>query len=435
MQNWKILLLGITGDLAKLKVLPAISQFSENNQSEVQIDLIGYSRTVPDTKQIERILDDSSSLGKHTLSSINYFQGQYNNAAFFDSLYNATSENEKLVIFMAVPPNVFLEFLQNSCPHNDKNIEIILEKPFGRDAQEAETILKTIHSCKLTNKVHFFDHYLYKSEMQLSRAEISNLKSLKNKVIKEINLQALETVGVGTRGQYYDGIGATKDMLPHLFSMLCLNLEILDNNFDLNYFEDLQIEQLLLGQYKNYASEMEKATNTETYFLVKTLISNMKVTLESGKKLDTKLTQITTIFTDESKLIWNIAPNKTLTYISDTDNFSLNLDKDKNLDHTNMFENLLDKTETNFVTPGQVLTSWWLFNKVDYFKKLKRIPLNLYPNTDNNSINSKIDITQNSSDEIEQLQKSKQTFEQSLDNLLNQDFILSSSNQTGKIQL
>lgn len=439
MQHWKILLLGITGDLAKLKVLPAISEFAEKNQSEVLIDLIGYSRTAPDTKQIERILDDSSSSGKHSLSSVNYFQGQYNNAAFFDGLYNATSDDEKLVIYMAVPPSVFLEFLQNSCPHNDKNIDIILEKPFGRDPEESEQILKTIHSCQLTKKVHFFDHYLYKSQMQLSKAEMLNLKNLKTKTIKEIRLQALETINIGLRAQYYEGIGAIKDMLPHLFSMLCLNLATLDKNFNLNNFENFEVEKLLLGQYKSYPAEIgTEFSPTETYFLAKGKAGDIEITFESGKKLDTKLTQITTVFDDDTKLIWNISPDKKLSYVSEHDSFTLNLDRNKNLDHTNMLENLLDQTQDYFVTPGQVLTSWWVFSKINQFRILKRTPLNFYPSSsldDNHSFDTEAEKYQQ---DLEKLQKSQKMFQESLDNLLNQDFIVDeqpSANTQPKVQL
>lgn len=461
MQHWKLLVLGITGDLAKLKVLPAISEFAEKKQAEVQIDLIGYSRSAPDTKQIERILNESHSHGKHVLSSISYFQGQYNDATFFDSLYNATTEDDKLIIYMAVPPSVFLEFLENSCPHNDKNIEIILEKPFGQDPEEAQKILKTIYSCKLTKKVHFFDHYLYKSEMQLSKAELSNLKFLKNqlaannqidlqnestkvelisatKSIVEIKIQALETLTVGKRGRYYDTIGAIKDMFPHLFSMLCLNLEIVDPNFNLNNFQNFDINTLSVGQYQGYIDDVENtASKTETYFRLEGEISNFKIVLESGKSLEKKLTQITTLFSDGSKLIWNVAPDKKLTYESDTENFSLGLDKQSFLDHTNMFENLLNGGENNFVTAGQVLTSWWMFSKIGDFLKFSRTKLGIYTKDD---LDEKINHQKQkqAASSIENLEKSKVQFEESLDALLNQEFILGNTglnNQKSKVQL
>jgi|GEM_PF-1832455 len=439
MQHWKILLLGITGDLAKLKVLPSIAEFAEKNQSDVMVDLIGYSRSAPDTKQIERILNDSTTSGSHTLASVNFFQGQYNNASFFDGLYNATSDDQKLIIYMAVPPSVFLEFLENSCPHNDKNIEIILEKPFGRDPEESEKILKVIHSCQLTKKVHFFDHYLFKSQMQLSKAETMNLKNLKTKAIKEVRLQALETISIGSRAQYYEGIGAIKDMLPHLFSMLCLNLVTLDKDFNLNNFENFEVEKLLLGQYKSYPSEIDtEFSSTETYFLAKGRASEIEITFESGKKLDTKLTQITTIFDDDTKLVWSIAPDKKLSYISQNGSFTLNLDRNKNMDHTNMLENILDENYDNFVTPGQVLTSWWVYAKINQYRILKRTPLNFYPSSNLDDQQSFDTEAEKSKQELEKLQKSQIMFETSLDNLLNQDFIVdddSNANAQPKVQL
>ena len=60
MQQWKILTLGVTGDLAKTKVLPAVAEFADLNKENVQIDFIGYSRSQPNSQEIVKILDENS---------------------------------------------------------------------------------------------------------------------------------------------------------------------------------------------------------------------------------------------------------------------------------------------------------------------------------------------------------------------------------------
>jgi glucose-6-phosphate 1-dehydrogenase len=379
MQQWKILTLGVTGDLAKTKILPAIAEFAELNQENVQIDFIGYSRSRPSDQEIVKILDQNSTSGKNHLKSISFFQGEYNNASFFDSLYSTATGEQRLIIYMAVPPSVFVEFLRTSCPHNDKNIEIVMEKPFGRDMSEAIEILNLLEECSLKEKVHFVDHYLFKPQFWLSPAQQLNLKTLKEKKVSKVSVQALESVGVGSRGRYYEQAGAIKDMLPHIFSLFNQSVKVLDRSFDLDKYEDFKISSLKIARYEEYPQDTGITdSQIDTYFYLEGLVGEIEICWESGKMLEQKLTLIEVYFEDGSKLNWQLAPEGKIEILSHDQNLTLSLNKKPSKDHTNMFKALLDYDYELFVTKAEMLAGWWIYDKIQEKRKNDKIKIESY---------------------------------------------------------
>ncbi|NJK71713.1 MAG: hypothetical protein HC932_05770 [Thermales bacterium] len=136
MKRIKILLLGITGDLARIKVLPALSEFATLHQKDFEVHLIGYSRSKADEKEVENILNQNSKHDKHKIKTIEYIQDSYNNIDRFNQIIDGTSKQDKLIIYLAVPPVVFIPFLKSACPLDPSNLHIVIEKPFGRSIEE-----------------------------------------------------------------------------------------------------------------------------------------------------------------------------------------------------------------------------------------------------------------------------------------------------------
>jgi glucose-6-phosphate 1-dehydrogenase len=362
MQIWKFLLLGVTGDLAKKKILPALAQFAELNQEKAHIQLIGYSRSTPDTREIEKILNQNSTSQTHCLSHISYVQGEYSDSQILAKLINTLEPNERLVTYLAVPPSVYVKFLQNSCPYTDKEIDIIIEKPFGQNTVEAQQILDVVNECSLSHKVHFVDHYLFKNAARMNKVEINNFKLLKNLTPSSIQIQALEEVGVKDRGGYYDTFGATKDMLTHLYSLLLLNLQLLTSQNSPTF--SIDPHSLLLGQYESYLDDVDLTySQTDSYFKVNGILNlpgeSCEISLESGKKLGIKRTWITTTFQDPAtKLTWKIAPEQEIVFESPEQSFVLNLKKNNKMDHTNMFEDVMERDFSRFIPKEKILEIW-----------------------------------------------------------------------------
>lgn len=369
MQNWKFVLIGITGDLAKRKILPAIGEFSNLFQDEVQIDLIGYSRSEPNVEEINQALNQKVS---SRVRNIILEQGNYDDNKFFINLFN-NQKDERVIVYFAVPPHVFLDLLNTFCPFSNKHLDIIIEKPFGQNKNEALLILKKIEECKLGKNIHFCDHYLFKEGIIVNDS-LKEIFSRNANQIKLIKVKALEIVDTNGRGGYYEGIGAIKDMIPaHFFSILATLFHAL--SMDIN-FDELNVVNVELGQYQGFLEHIQKQeSNTETYFKIKLLSQEgVAIEFESGKKLDRKETSIELDFRNGENLYWRIDPNPQIVFGKKI----IEQNTTSQSDHTRMLHDILNNKNQLFLSPEDTIEGWILYNKIVDFISKNHPPLNLY---------------------------------------------------------
>jgi glucose-6-phosphate 1-dehydrogenase len=331
----KILVLGITGNLAELKILPGIAQFAE--QAVVvgnTVELIGYSRSVPNHDIITHILNNNSTVSKHVLTKVSFVQGEYTDLHMYSDLISSLQEDERLWVYLAVPPSVYLSFLQQSCPYSKHPILLFIEKPFGATLHEMHKIKAVVEACDLHQKVYFVDHYRFKSAV-MHQPEIRLDLDLVSKIIVE----AYETVGVEDRLGYYASIGAVKDMMVHLFSLTELELTSLTSV--MTKIDSIKLVSAIIGQYASIQQDLPPTV--PTYFDLKgTLKLSDNTTLDfeyaSGKKFATKLTT-TTVQTNHNTLTeWQLAPQPQL-----INNSIVTKIADGHLDHTNLFNAAIEE--------------------------------------------------------------------------------------------
>jgi glucose-6-phosphate 1-dehydrogenase len=367
MHTIKILLLGITGDLATRKVLPAIAQFAQINKNQINTQLIGYSRSKADTSNILNILNTNSLSGSHSLQDIQYIQGQYEDAKVLDNIFSKLKENERLIIYLAIPPIAFIPFLQNTCPLNTANIDIIIEKPFGQNLEEAENIITQTKTCNLTRRIHFFDHYAFKGSSTIDQNILDQFVQYTNVNIKKVSIQALESVSAEGRAGYFDQTGTLKDMFQHLTSIY----QLAKSYFELPVLEskNIIVEDIVLGQYDTYTLQNNKQSITDTYFKIDMKdLGGLQITAESGKSLGIKSTDITLELENGVCIVWNLDPQKCILVIQngiEVDSF--NLKNDNMLDHTRLFDAIVSDDFSRFVNHEQILETWKLYNLLNTF--------------------------------------------------------------------
>jgi glucose-6-phosphate 1-dehydrogenase len=356
------LVLGITGNLAWLKILPAIGQFTQLHKENYDIDLVGYSRSQADLGSIQKSLLEKSQ----ALPQIKLEQGQYDNFEIYYKLVENLKPEDRLIVYLAVPPSVYEDFVESSCLLGDRKVDILIEKPFGENKADAQKILNTIRECKIANRVHFIDHYLFKGACRISNSEVKT-KIPKDflatcGVIKSIKVRAVETLGIAGRGGYYDGIGARRDMLVHLFSLLKLGLRLLGSNSQIKSFEILSQK---LEQYQGYNIDSGiENSKTETYFEIKTImnIENQKIPVEfeSGKKQLSKVTDIAIEF-ESSNIVFEVVPIPSIKFYNDQNLIQeLPIKTTGKLDHVNVFEDIITQDYSSFVDYATVVEGWEL---------------------------------------------------------------------------
>ncbi len=359
MKKVTVLLLGVTGDLAKLKVLPAINDFARRNKDEFETHLIGYSRSKADLGETENSLKKGVSGGDLEVKSIKYIQDAYDNLEQYNQIFESMGEDCRIIIYLAVPPAVFMPFLKSVCPLKPQQISIVIEKPFGRDGEEAKELIDTASHCTLTNSIHFFDHYLFKQSTFLPPEIKSKLSGLGE--VKSIKIRAKEELGVQGRAGYYDRTGAFEDMWQHLVSLTNVVADEIDLNLNWTEFKP---EDTVIGQYDDYKKDVENPdSQTDSYFKVIGTLDDADFVAESGKRLDEKRTDITIDFASGDVIEWNIDLDRNIKLNGEVIH-SWGETNEKISDHTVLLERIINSKLDRFVTNSRVLESWQSYEQI-----------------------------------------------------------------------
>jgi glucose-6-phosphate 1-dehydrogenase len=206
---------------------------------------------------------------------------------------------------------------------------VVIEKPFGHSVQSARDlnaqVLRSLHE----DQIYRIDHFLGKDTVQSILAfRFANglFEPIWNRDrIDHVQITASETVGVETRGRFYEPTGALRDMVPnHVFSLLTMVAMEPPTCFDSDAVREKKADVLacmpaltpdkaVRGQYgagtvlgkpvQGYRQEPNVApdSNTETYVAMKLAIDNWRWAgvpfyIRTGKHMSGRLTEIAICF-------------------------------------------------------------------------------------------------------------------------------------------
>jgi glucose-6-phosphate 1-dehydrogenase len=244
-----LVLFGATGDLAQRKLLPALYNLAHDGLLPRGFSLIGssrgpladaeyrrragewvrrFSRRAPDERVLEALLSRS-----------HFVSGHSDDAALHATLADRLEELEESaggsgdrLFYLSTAPELFspiVERLGSGVLQRPElgSSRILIEKPFGRSAEEADAFNATVLSVFEEPQVYRIDHYLGKEEVQnilalrFANAMIEPFWNAGS--IASVQITAAERVGVGSRAGYYDGAGALRDHFQnHMLQLLCM---------------------------------------------------------------------------------------------------------------------------------------------------------------------------------------------------------------------
>ena len=352
-----VVLFGVTGDLARKKLMPAIYDLFHRGLLPPGFSLVGFARRDWEDQDVMRIGEESVKERARTgydaeawtnlADGIRFVQGTFDDASAFENLAKTLKELEdsrgtegNTAFYLSIPPGSFAQVCEQletagltkpSETKPDAWRRVVIEKPFGHDLESARELNAIVESVFPPDSIFRIDHYLGKETVQNILAfRFANQMFepiWNNNHVDHVQITMAEDIGIGGRAGYYDGIGAARDVIQnHLLQLLAITAMEQPLTFDA---KDLRTEKEKVlaavklpqdlaastarGQYAEGWQGAEKVpgflqeegikpdSQTETYAAVKLGINTRRWAgvpfyLRTGKRLGKRVTEIAVVF-------------------------------------------------------------------------------------------------------------------------------------------
>ncbi|GIV71266.1 glucose-6-phosphate dehydrogenase [Caldilinea sp.] len=245
---------GASGDLAKRKLLPALFHLHQQQLLHEGFVVLGYARTRMTDEEfrqqirealLEHLAEEQSApfdegLWGNFSKRLFYQTGGYDDHSSFEALAQRIAELDAKfptkgnhIFYLATPPNVFESITTLLAEVGLANspcggwTRLIVEKPFGHDLESAQKLNDHLLKLFREEQVYRIDHYLGKETVQnilVFRFGNGIFEPIWNRnYVDHVQITVAESLGVGSRGGYYDKSGAIRDMVQnHMMQLVAL---------------------------------------------------------------------------------------------------------------------------------------------------------------------------------------------------------------------
>ncbi|MBI2942821.1 MAG: glucose-6-phosphate dehydrogenase [Candidatus Wallbacteria bacterium] len=342
-----VVLFGITGDLAKRKLVPAFYNLARDRKLPEGLHIIGVGREeIPaedviamhrkTTERFSRSQPIEDEVWNDLARRIDYVGGDFNEDSLYAALYqkvltlesSGVTRNNQLY-YLSVPAQLFPNILTKlrrsrlmpavAASRLPAWTRVMVEKPFGHDLDSATELNRLMAGFLDEKQIYRLDHYLGKETVQnilVFRFGNSIFEPIWNRnFVDHVQITAAENIGIEGRGNFYERTGALRDIVQnHLLQVMSLCAMEPPISFRAEDVRDektqvlrairpmspTQVRQnVVRGQYAGYTSEKDVAPDSTqpTYVALKLEIDNWRwkgvpFYLRAGKSLSRRLTEI-----------------------------------------------------------------------------------------------------------------------------------------------
>jgi glucose-6-phosphate 1-dehydrogenase len=346
--SFDLVFFGGTGDLTWRKLMPALFQAFRHGKLPEGGRILAVARDeMPDERyrewlkerfrEVEGSKRPSDEEFERFAAQVFYRRMDLSQPEHYQRLKEWLGERQAdtVVLYLATSPHLFTQICEQlgAAGLNEPRVRVVLEKPLGHDLASAQQINKVVRSVFSERQAFRIDHYLGKPSVQ-------NLMALRfgnalfeplwhRESIANIQITLAESLGVGTRGPFYDGTGALRDMVQnHALQLLTMIAMEPPSSNDADAIRDEKLKVLralkpftpdsvardvVRGQYRSgtvdgkavvgYLDEAKVPADsrTETFVALRTEVQNWRWAgvpfyLRTGKRLAARDAQIVVNF-------------------------------------------------------------------------------------------------------------------------------------------
>nr|WP_042196934.1 glucose-6-phosphate dehydrogenase [Kibdelosporangium sp. MJ126-NF4]CEL22637.1 Glucose-6-phosphate 1-dehydrogenase [Kibdelosporangium sp. MJ126-NF4]CTQ89779.1 Glucose-6-phosphate 1-dehydrogenase (EC 1.1.1.49) [Kibdelosporangium sp. MJ126-NF4] len=243
-----LVIFGVTGDLSRKKLMPAIYDLANRGLLPPGFALTGFARRDWENEDFAQVVYDAVKEHARTpfrqevwdrlAEGIRFVQGSFDDDEAFDRLAQTVRELDEErgtggnhAFYLSIPPAAFpvvcKQLARSGLASQDGESwrRVVIEKPFGHDLESARELNGIVNEVFPEESVFRIDHYLGKETVQnILALRFANqlYEPIWNaNYVDHVQITMAEDIGLGGRAGYYDGIGAARDVIQnHLLQLM-----------------------------------------------------------------------------------------------------------------------------------------------------------------------------------------------------------------------